>query len=213
MAEATMKGEMFESVRKHDCQKPGNPWLGFAPLDFDVMKSLIERDASKEEISAQIGAWIAADATKSPNPAEPVANRFQAALMTRDPFAIYCGRCLETVCLIHPQQIEEGDTVSQNDVTPTSTDETTESRVIRGTCVAQVSEARWWVPSLNQTVNSVDKPTADAEFIKNVAYRQCGKPGVHRDEHADFRAEEGNQAGWLCAEHTESGHPPAKEEA
>jgi hypothetical protein len=70
----------------------------------------------------------------------------------------------------------------------------------RGTCVAQVSEARWWVPSLNKTVTSVDQPTADAEFIKNTAYRQCGKPGVMWDEHANIRSEDGG--GWVRAEHS-----------
>jgi len=74
------------------------------------------------------------------------------------------------------------------------------SRLVRGTCVAQVSEARWWVPSLNQTVTSIDQPTADAEFIKNVAYRECGKPGVQWDEHANIRSK--YEGGWLCADHT-----------
>jgi hypothetical protein len=67
-------------------------------------------------------------------------------------------------------------------------------RVIRGTCVAQVSEARWWLPRLQKTVNSIEQPTADAEFIKNVAYRQCGKAGVQWDEHANIRSEE--ESGW-----------------
>jgi hypothetical protein len=84
------------------------------------------------------------------------------------------------------------------------------SRVIRGTCVAQVSEARWWIPSLKKTVNSVVQPTADAEFIKNVAYRKCGEPEVKWDEHANIRSEDG--AGWLCAEHAGPRHPPAKKE-
>jgi hypothetical protein len=84
------------------------------------------------------------------------------------------------------------------------------SRIVRGTCVAQVSEARWWVPSLNQTVTSIDPPTADAEFIKNVAYRQCGKPGVQWDEHADIRSK--YEGGWLCADHAELEHPRSEEE-
>jgi hypothetical protein len=75
-------------------------------------------------------------------------------------------------------------------------------RVIRGTCVAQVAGARWWVPSLNKTVTSVDQPTADAKFIKNVVYQQCGKPGVQWDEHANIRSED--ESGWLCAEHAGS---------
>jgi hypothetical protein len=83
-------------------------------------------------------------------------------------------------------------------------------RVIRGLCVAQLSEARWWVPSLKKTVTSVDRPTDDAEFIKNVAYRECGKPGVQWDERANIRSEDGG--GWLCAEHAE-GVPAKSEEA
>jgi hypothetical protein len=83
--------------------------------------------------------------------------------------------------------------------------------VIRGTCVAQVSGARWWVPSLNKTVTSVDQPTADAKFIKNVVYQQCGKPGVQWDEHADIRSED--EGGWLCEEHAGSPGPAGEEEA
>jgi hypothetical protein len=83
-------------------------------------------------------------------------------------------------------------------------------RVIRGLCVAQLSEARWWVPSLKKTVTSVDRPTEDAEFIKNVAYRECGKPGVQWDERANIRSKDGG--GWLCADHAEPRHPPSEED-
>jgi hypothetical protein len=79
-----------------------------------------------------------------------------------------------------------------------------DGRVIRGLCVAQLSEARCWVPSLKQTVTSIDKPADDAEFIKNVAYRECGKPGVQWNDHANIRSEDGG--GWLCADHAESIH-------
>jgi len=80
--------------------------------------------------------------------------------------------------------------------------------VIRGSCVAQVSEVRWWIPSLGKTVTSINKPTDDAEFIKHVAYRECGEPGVKWDEHANIRSEDG--AGWLCADHAGSPHTPVE---
>jgi hypothetical protein len=60
-------------------------------------------------------------------------------------------------------------------------------------------------------VTSVDQPTADAKFIKNVAYRQCGKPGVQWDEHADIRSED--EGGWLCEEHAGTPGPAGEEGA
>jgi|SRR5208282_521618 hypothetical protein len=102
-----MKSKMFDDLPKHECLKPGSPRLGFARIDVDATKLLLDRDASKEEFRAQISASIAADAENNPNPTEPEAKRFQAALLANVPFAIYCARCLETICLIHPEQIEE----------------------------------------------------------------------------------------------------------
>jgi hypothetical protein len=92
---------------KHICAKSGNPSFGFAPLDFDPMKQLVERNASKEEIGAQVHTSIEADATKNPNPTEPVFERFKAALVRNIPFAVYCRACLELVCLIHPHEMTE----------------------------------------------------------------------------------------------------------
>lgn len=67
------------------------------------------------------------------------------------------------------------------------------------------------VPSLNKTVTSVDQPTADAQFIKNVAYRQCGKPVAQWNEHADIRSEDEGE--WLCEEHAGSPGRPGEQGA
>jgi len=102
-----MKGEMFDSVRKHNCANPGSPWLGFAPLDVDVMKTLVERDASSHEVQAQVKISIADDAAKNPKPTEPEVQRFREAILSNNPFVVYCGRCLGTICLIHPEEVKE----------------------------------------------------------------------------------------------------------
>jgi hypothetical protein len=119
-----MKSTMLNNLPKHKCAKPGKPSLGFAPLDFEVMKAKIDPDATKEEISAQVNAWIAADVTRNPHPTEPEAERFRAALVANTPFAVYCSACLETVCLIHPEQIEDiagsmGESISKGEITMT----------------------------------------------------------------------------------------------
>jgi hypothetical protein len=93
-------------VPKHECAKPGSPSLGFAPLDFNVMKQLVDRNAGREEIGAQISASIAAAAAKDPNPTGPEEKRFREAIFSANPFAVYCARCLELICLIHPEQID-----------------------------------------------------------------------------------------------------------
>jgi hypothetical protein len=77
-----MKSKIFEQLPKHNCQKPGSPTLGFAPLDFAVMKAMGGRGASKEEVSAQIGEWIQTDAAKNPQPTTPEVKRFEGALMS-----------------------------------------------------------------------------------------------------------------------------------
>jgi len=102
-----MKAEMLDDLPKHRCAKPGSPWLAFAPLDFPVMEAMITRDASTEEVNAQVRAWIAADAAKNPNPTEPAVKRFQAAMLSNIPFVVYCGLCLEPICLIHPEEKKE----------------------------------------------------------------------------------------------------------
>jgi len=104
-----MKSKTIDDLPKHECSKTGSPWLGFAALDFDVMKQLVERNASKEEIGAQVNTSIEADATKNPNPTELEDQRFRAAILSNKPFAIYCGRCLELVCLIHPKAMKEAE--------------------------------------------------------------------------------------------------------
>lgn len=126
-----MKNTTLADMPTHQCSKPGSPWLGFAEMDLPTMKSLAERDASKEEISAQVNAWIAADAAQNPHPSEPVDKRFQAALLANVPFAVYCGQCRQVLCLVHPEQIEEGDVANEqkNDLTPTAKDEAIEDRV------------------------------------------------------------------------------------
>jgi hypothetical protein len=123
-AEARMKNTRLEDLPKHKCVKSGKPSLGYARLDFDAMKSLIERDASKQEISGHISACIADDAARNPNPTEPEFERFKAAMMKNTPFAIYCTRCLELVCLIHPEQVDDtagstGESVSKGEITMT----------------------------------------------------------------------------------------------
>jgi hypothetical protein len=126
-----MKNKVFEYLPQHHCQKAGSPTLGFAPFDFAVIKAMRGRGASKEEVRAQLGEWIQADAAKNPQPTMPEVKRFEGALMSDKTFAVYCLRCLQAVCLIHPQQIEEDDTISEDeaDLAPTASDETTDSRV------------------------------------------------------------------------------------
>jgi len=119
-----MKNTRLEELPKHKCAKPGNPLLGFAPLDFPIMTSLIDRGATEEEIGAQVKTWIEADSAKNPNPTESEFERFKAALHANVPFAIYCRQCLEVVCLIHPEQIEDtagstGKIVSKGEITMT----------------------------------------------------------------------------------------------
>jgi hypothetical protein len=102
-----MKSTM-PNMATHTCAKPGKPCIAFAPFDVDVMKALIERDASSEDFNAQLKAWIAADAAKNPNqPTETTDKRFRAALLSDIPFAMYCGRCLEPICFIQPLQVKE----------------------------------------------------------------------------------------------------------
>jgi hypothetical protein len=102
-----MKSTMPDSP-KHTCTKPGNPWIAFAPLDVGVMKALVEGDASSEDFNSQLKLWIATDAAKNPNPpTETTDKRFHAALLSNIPFAVYCGRCLEPICLIDPEQVNE----------------------------------------------------------------------------------------------------------
>ncbi|HYW39597.1 MAG TPA: hypothetical protein VE957_15920 [Terriglobales bacterium] len=100
VAAATMKGEMFDDLPKHQCPKPGSPWLGFASFDFDVMNALVDRGASSEEVNDQVKAWIAAAAATNPNPTEPVSERFQAALFlarnTPKRVPITCSKLLKT---------------------------------------------------------------------------------------------------------------------
>jgi hypothetical protein len=102
-----MKNTTLADMPKHRCAPTGSPRLGFAPLDFDVMKAMIDRDAGKEGINRQVRAWIADDAAKNPNPIEPEEKRLREAIFSNNPFAVYCGACLTTICLIHPEQIEE----------------------------------------------------------------------------------------------------------
>jgi hypothetical protein len=126
-----MKSSMLDNLPKHNCAKPGNPFLGFATLDFDAMKQLVERNASREEIGAQVNTSIAADAAKNPNPTEPEAERFRDALLANVPFAIYCGACLTMISVINPKQVEQGDIVNANkdDLTPMASDEAITKRV------------------------------------------------------------------------------------
>jgi hypothetical protein len=103
-----MKGKMLDELPKHTCTKPGNPWIAFAPLDIDVMKALVERGASREDVNAQVKAWIATDAAKNPNPPTGSTDKtFHAALLSNIPFAVYCRLCLQPICLIHPEQMKK----------------------------------------------------------------------------------------------------------
>jgi hypothetical protein len=125
-----MKSKTIDDLPKHECSKTGSPWLGFAEMDLPTMKSLAERDASQEEFSAQMTAWIAADMAKNPHPTEPFDKRFQAALLTNTPFAVYRSACLETICLIHPEQVKGGiANATAHDVTRIEKEEATNDRV------------------------------------------------------------------------------------
>jgi hypothetical protein len=94
-------------IPKHKCAQPRKGWIGFAPIDLDVTTALAERAASCEEVYAQVRAWIRSDAAKHPNrPAESTEKRFYAALLSNIPFAVYCGLCLEVICLIQPEQVK-----------------------------------------------------------------------------------------------------------
>jgi len=106
--ETKMKNTTLADLPKHRCARPANPRLGFAPLDSDVMQQLVDRNASKEEMSFEINARIAADAAKDPKPTESEENRFREAIFSNNPFAVYCAQCLELLCLIHPEEMKEG---------------------------------------------------------------------------------------------------------
>jgi hypothetical protein len=89
---ATMKGEVFDGLPKHNCQKPGSPIVAFAPLDFSVVQALVERDATRQEVAAQVKIWIVAHAAKNPIPAEPEVQRLREAMLSNNPFAVYCAQ-------------------------------------------------------------------------------------------------------------------------
>ena len=104
-----MKDMTIADMPKHMCALPGSPRIGFAPLDFEVTKAMIDRDASSAEVYAQVKIWIEAHSSKNPNPTEPEFERFKAALHANVPFAIYCRQCLEVVCLICPEEVKDYD--------------------------------------------------------------------------------------------------------
>jgi hypothetical protein len=107
--ETKMKNTTLADMPEHRCAKPENPSFGFAPLDLEVTKAMIDRGASSAEVYAQVKVWIEADSTKNPNPTEPEFERFKAALHANVPFAVYCRQCLEVVCLIHPEEMKDYD--------------------------------------------------------------------------------------------------------
>ena len=167
--EARMKNTRLEDLPKHKCAKPGNPSLGFAPLDFDVMKQLADRDASKEELGAQVNAWIAADAAKNPNPTEPEEKRFQAALYRNNPFAVYCRLCRQLLCLIHPEQVAN----ATAHLTPTENEEATDDRVQQLRSELE-NLGRWGIVSWNDgdIVEALENAGVDPSSANITAVRE-----------------------------------------
>jgi len=96
----------------HRCINTGNRTIGFCALNVSAMEELFNRNATGEEVKSQLREWIAADAATNPlidaDSEKGYRQGLLKATLSNNPFAIYCGLCLEPMVLISPEAEDSG---------------------------------------------------------------------------------------------------------
>jgi hypothetical protein len=98
---------IMDEQSKHICTNTGNRTISFYSPNTAALETLLDSDASPDEVKAEIRKWIEADAANNPpidaDDHEGHKVTFMRQMSSSNPFFIYCGQCLEILVFIVPE--------------------------------------------------------------------------------------------------------------